>query len=134
MLPPAELEQTFRAAGIDPIHVSTGLTYGGELRLTFAGLVASGPTAFTLFTGVAGSSSFGSVTIYGSGGTLAGSLTDNSGIWSGLANLGYGDGPQSFTFTQANGNLIVAVPEPATWALLAFSLTTVMIFRRRRNS
>ena len=26
------------------------------------------------------------------------------------------------------------VPEPATWALLAFSLTTVMVFRRRRNS
>lgn len=29
---------------------------------------------------------------------------------------------------------IVAVPEPATWALLAFSLTTVMVLRRRRNS
>ena len=27
-----------------------------------------------------------------------------------------------------------AVPEPATWALLAFSLTTVMVLRRRRNS
>ena len=26
------------------------------------------------------------------------------------------------------------VPEPATWALLAFSLTTVMVLRRRRNS
>ena len=28
----------------------------------------------------------------------------------------------------------LAVPEPATWALLAFSLTTVMVLRRRRNS
>ena len=27
-----------------------------------------------------------------------------------------------------------AVPEPSTWALLAFSLTTVMVLRRRRNS
>ena len=26
-----------------------------------------------------------------------------------------------------------AVPEPETWALLAFSLTTVMVLRRRRN-
>ena len=26
------------------------------------------------------------------------------------------------------------VPEPATWALLAFSLTTVMVLRRRRKS
>jgi hypothetical protein len=48
--------------------------------------------------------------------------------------LGYGDNQQSFTFTQASGNLIVAVPEPSTWALLAFSLTTVMILRRRRQS
>jgi len=26
------------------------------------------------------------------------------------------------------------VPEPTTWALLAFSLTTVMVLRRRRDS
>ena len=26
-----------------------------------------------------------------------------------------------------------AVPEPETWALLAFSLTTIMVLRRRRN-
>ena len=30
-----------------------------------------------------------------------------------------------------NGN--VTVPEPATWALLAFSLTSIVIFRRRRG-
>ena len=29
---------------------------------------------------------------------------------------------------------VAAIPEPATWALLAFSLTTVMVLRRRRNS
>ncbi len=29
---------------------------------------------------------------------------------------------------------ITVVPEPATWALLAFSLTTVMILRRRKNN
>ena len=28
----------------------------------------------------------------------------------------------------------LAVPEPTTWALLAFSLTSVVVFRRRRNS
>jgi hypothetical protein len=27
-----------------------------------------------------------------------------------------------------------AIPEPSTWALLAFSLTTVMVLRRRRQS
>jgi len=33
-----------------------------------------------------------------------------------------------------NSVQIVAVPEPTTWALLALSLTTVIIFRRRRGS
>ena len=33
-----------------------------------------------------------------------------------------------------NGFQIQAVPEPATWALLAFSLTSVVIFRRRRRA
>ena len=38
--------------------------------------------------------------------------------------------------TISNGwvtELTVAVPEPATWALLAFSLTTVVVLRRRRR-
>jgi fibronectin-binding autotransporter adhesin len=38
------------------------------------------------------------------------------------------------TFTGGNDLVVQAVPEPATWALLTFSLTTVVILRRRRNS
>ena len=34
--------------------------------------------------------------------------------------------------TRINGIELSLVPEPATWALLAFSLTTVMVLRRRR--
>ena len=37
-----------------------------------------------------------------------------------------------YTLSLASGDLTV-VPEPATWALLAFSLTTVMVLRRRRH-
>lgn len=37
-----------------------------------------------------------------------------------------------YTFSLASGDLTV-VPEPATWGLLAFSLTTVMVLRRRRR-
>ena len=122
----------------DTIGVSSSLTYGGDLKLTFSGLVTSDPAlAFHMFTGAAlagETGSFSHVWIYGTGGTQVGSLTDSSGTWSGLADLGYGGGTQQFTFTQANGDLIVAVPEPATWALLAFSLTTVMVMRRRRSS
>ncbi|MFZ4778956.1 MAG: PEP-CTERM sorting domain-containing protein [Terrimicrobiaceae bacterium] len=32
------------------------------------------------------------------------------------------------------GQGFTTVPEPATWALLAGTLTTVMIFRRRRQA
>ena len=39
---------------------------------------------------------------------------------------------QTLTFDEVSGNLEV-VPEPSTWALLAFSLTTVMVLRRRRK-
>ena len=40
------------------------------------------------------------------------------------------------SFAYHNGSIdltYTAVPEPATWALLAFSLTTVMVLRRRRT-
>ncbi|MEI7956473.1 MAG: autotransporter-associated beta strand repeat-containing protein [Verrucomicrobiota bacterium] len=57
----------------------------------------------------------------------SGSLTFNVDTLAKSAD--FGSGPisgYSMEFT--------AVPEPATWALLAFSLTTVMVLRRRRNS
>jgi hypothetical protein len=37
-----------------------------------------------------------------------------------------------WTYTESTG-VLTAVPEPATWALLAGSLTTIMVFRRRRQ-
>jgi fibronectin-binding autotransporter adhesin len=57
-----------------------------------------------------------------------------------LNNLGSGNattlpgGGKSAYFQTAAGTLdLVVIPEPATWALLAFSLTTVMVLRRRRE-
>ncbi len=45
------------------------------------------------------------------------------------------NGGRTYQFSEATGLLsVTAVPEPATWALLAFSLTTVMVLRRRRSS
>ena len=43
--------------------------------------------------------------------------------------------PGTFGVSNVNNDLFLtyAVPEPSTWALLAFSLTTVMVLRRRRN-
>jgi len=48
-------------------------------------------------------------------------FTGNAHVWT----LG------NYTFTEATG-ILTAVPEPAVWALLAFSLTTVIVLRRRR--
>jgi fibronectin-binding autotransporter adhesin len=62
-------------------------------------------------------------------GTLTGSfaLIDNTS-WASL-------GAFTNTYTGNDVNLVwTAVPEPATWAMLAFSLTTVMVLRRRRQS
>ena len=60
--------------------------------------------------------------------TVPASINDVGGIFL------YGDGSTStlanFDVTEATATV---VPEPATWALLAGSLTTVMIFRRRRS-
>ena len=58
-------------------------------------------------------------------GFLIGSL--GSGI-SGTPTLNYNSGGNSIDLT------FTVVPEPATWALLAFSLTTVMVFRRRSKA
>ena len=73
--------------------------------------------------------------------TLGGAVTGGHLITSGLTASNYGgvysgklilaDG--SVSGTSAGDIYLQVVPEPETWALLAFSLTTVMIFRRRRQ-
>jgi hypothetical protein len=60
--------------------------------------------------------------------SLAGGLTAGNFTYSGLTSGVTG------TFGLTGSNLtFTTVPEPATWALLAFSLTTVMVLRRRRK-
>jgi len=54
-------------------------------------------------------------------------------ITNGLSFTGLTGGFENSYLTLTNGDIILnAVPEPAPWLLLAFSLTTVMVFRRRR--
>jgi len=82
---------------------------------------------------------------------LAGSSTGTytlfnfyTGNGSGAATSGIGSGLSVNFLNGAAGNLvyntssidlnITTVPEPATWALLAFSLTTVVVLRRRRQA
>jgi len=56
-----------------------------------------------------------------------GSFTNNAGVWSITENS------VTYEFSQSLGTLTV-IPEPSTWALLAGSLTALMIFRRRRGT
>ena len=118
----------------DQVHVTTGtVTLGGNLTLTLSGSApTNGNLYFLINNDGAGaiSSSFANVN--------SGSLSNNTEFTLGgqrwfisyAANYNSGIGS---TFTGGNDVALYAVPEPATWALLAFSLTTVMVLRRRRN-
>lgn len=119
----------------DTINITTGLTYGGELRLTFAGAVANdavNPFDLFAFGAVVPTGSFGSVTLYNSSGQVGGSLTNASGVWSGSADLGYGTGSQLFTFSQTTGNLMV-VPEPSTYGMFIGGLTLLGLLAAHRR-
>ena len=122
---------TSRGTSFDGIDITattgTTLTYGGNLTFSFGnGAPFANSSTLDLFNFTTGTfaSNFANVT---STGTLySGTWTNNSGTWS------LSSGGQTLNFAQATGDLSV-VPEPGTWALLAFSLTTALVFRRRRR-
>ncbi len=62
------------------------------------------------------------------------SAASHSGTFSNfsVANIG-GSGINGTVALSGNDIVLTTVPEPATWALLAFSLTTVMVLRRRSS-
>ena len=103
----------FTAGSYDLVQGTAGggtesITFGGTLNLNFSGGTYTDGSSVTIFN----------LNSYSGGFTVN------------YSGLGVG---QSATFDPTNG-LVTVVPEPATWALLAFSLTTVMVLRRRRNS
>jgi fibronectin-binding autotransporter adhesin len=109
----------------DAINVTTnsGLTLNGNFTINFTnGSALSNTTDITLFNYTG--SYTGNFTSLVSTGFYAGTWTPGGG------NFTLSSGGQTLTFSQGTGNLTV-VPEPAIWALLAFSLTTVMVLRRR---
>ena len=117
----------------DQANVNGSVSLGGNLTLTLSGSApTNGNLYFLINNDGAGaiSSSFANVN--------SGSLSNNTEFTLGgqrwfisyAANYNSGIGS---TFTGGNDVALYAVPEPATWALLAFSLTTVMVLRRRRN-
>ena len=119
---------TGRGATYDAIDVSQsgGLSYGGDLSLSFSDVFGDG-TSFGLF-GFTGSpsGSYASVTASGSYGALT--FSNSGGVWTAAATNG-----QTFTFTEATGSLVI-VPEPASVVLagIGASLAALIALRRRR--
>jgi hypothetical protein len=114
--------------GSDKVALVSGATNdfvfsNNIIAFTLSGSLANGQT-YTLFSAdVAGA--YSGLTFDGGGKVTAG-----------LTFTGLGGAFQTSSYISQVGNDLVlsAVPEPATWALLAFSLTTVMVLRRRRQS
>ncbi len=105
---------------------TAGTTYD-RISLTGSGTLNIGTglnfTDFT-FSALSGFGS-GNYTLFSTTSTILGTLGTATGTISGLdATL------------QVSGNDLIlnVVPEPSTWALLAVSLTTVMVLRRRRRN
>jgi len=121
-----------RGTSFDGINVtgSNSLTYGGTLKLVFAGTPSAGTFHIFDFLGTT-SGSFTTVTLFGN--STSTNLTVSSGIWTGSFDLGYGGGIQDFSFNQNAGDLSV-IPEPSTWALAGIGLGfTLLRLRLRRR-
>jgi len=94
------------------------VTKGGQLTLTLTGIAAG---TYNLTSGSNFTGSFSSANVNGN------ALTASGSDWTGSNIGGF-----NYTYTNASNQLVIsAIPEPSTWALLAFSLTTVVVLRRR---
>ena len=105
----------------------------GTLTLSSNSTISLGPTAAIAFADSSALPWSGTL-------SLTGFVSGNNQLKFGTSTLGLtpiqlglfsAAGVTSFGL-DASGYL-TAVPEPSTWALLAFSLTTVMVLRRRRQ-
>lgn len=116
-----------RGTDFDGVNTGGLLTYGGGLTLDF-GTTFSGNQTWDLFS--IGGSETGNFTSVALTGNYSGSLTNNgSGVWE----LTDGGG-NAWSFSQASGDLtFIAVPEPATIALLGAGVAILGVHLARRR-
>ena len=124
------------SVGADLQVASGNLNLNGTVTLTLSNLNAgtfANSQKFTLIN-YSGTWNSGLFTYNSSSLANGSTFTFNSQTWQIDYNATVGG--SNFTGDQIGGNFvnITVVPEPATWALLAFSLTTVVVLRRRRQS
>jgi fibronectin-binding autotransporter adhesin len=122
-----EVNGTTRGTQYDGLDITgvNGVTYDGALSLSFGnGSSFADNTTFDLFSfSGTPSGNFSSVT---STGYYAGTWTQAAGEWSLTTS------EQKLTFTPSTGDLVIAVPEPATLGLLS-GLAVVGFFARRQR-
>ena len=101
------------------------ITLNGTLNLIFSVSLANN-SPLHLFIGPSSNiGDFTAITLTGSG--YSGTFTSHVGtLWTSS------QGAQTLSFDASTG-VLAATPEPATWGLLGFSLTAVLIFRRRHR-
>ena len=80
---------------------------------------------------VSGTHTFNLFNFYTDGGNTLSAATF-SGLVEGTKSANMGTVTFDYTTPGQINMSVIAIPEPSTWALLAFSLTTVIFFRRRR--
>ena len=113
-------------ASYDRITVTGSTTLAGTFQLKIDNALTAG-TLYLFAFGSAPSGHFANMNS-SEGFYSAASWSRSSSLWTAS-----GTGDQLLTFDETNGQLTV-VPEPQTWALLAFSLTAIIVFRRRSRS
>ncbi|MEI6035575.1 MAG: PEP-CTERM sorting domain-containing protein, partial [Verrucomicrobiae bacterium] len=106
------------ADGFTTIALGNLLTRANNLELTLTGITVG---TYTLFSGTV-NGTFATMSIGGS------SLTGAGGNFSGTV------GGNAYSFTNADNQLVVTIPEPSTCALLAAGLIVLAALRRRHSS
>ena len=112
------------AITFDAVNVANGgaVQFGGTLTLNFATTIANSDSLTFFNFNTTHTSDFDFVTAAGS---YSGSFVLSGQIWS------LNTGTQILSFNESDGRLTaIAAPEPQTWALLAFSLTAIIVCRR----
>ena len=131
------LKYVFGSTGVSKIHIASttsnptnSFTLAGALQIDLSSLSLAADGLMHSYSLIDGSA----VAQFGAGAFFSQTIT----LGANMASASWSFDPSSIIQTN-NGTYksvyldVTAVPEPATWALLAFSLTTVMVLRRRRS-